>query len=101
MEEITKLKEIIVNLTIENSNIKNEIITYKNEIELLKEKLKKYSNPERSKKYYENHKDELKEKYKKYQEEYRTKIDPDKKAEYNKRAYQKKKEKELLTNLTE
>ncbi len=71
----------------ENQKLREDIILLKGELEELKEKLKKYTAPVRSKKYYENHKEEIKEKHK----EYRETIDKDKKAEYNKRYYLKKK----------
>ena len=61
----------------------------------LKEKLKKYTAPNRSKNYYENHKDEIKEKVKEYKERtnYTYIVSPEKKKEYAKTAYLKKKEK--------
>ena len=61
----------------------------------LKEKLKKYTAPSRSKSYYENHKDEIKEKVKDYKERtnYTYIVSPEKKKEYARTAYLKKKEK--------
>jgi hypothetical protein len=53
----------------------------------LKEHLKKYTAPKRSKSYYENNKDEINEKNK----EYHKKIPSEKIKEYSKRAYEKKK----------
>jgi hypothetical protein len=53
----------------------------------MKEHLKKYTAPSRSKTYYENHKEELLEKMKKY------KPSPEQIKERNKKAYLKRKEK--------
>ncbi len=61
----------------------------------LKEKLKKYTAPTRSKKYYENHKEELIKKSK----EYHNKKDPEKIKEYNKKAYEKRKANKIQNNL--
>ena len=57
------------------------------EVNILKEKLKKYTAPARHKKYYENHKQELLEKNKEY------KVPLEKKKEYARTAYLNKKEK--------
>ena len=57
------------------------------EINELKEHLKKYTAPKRSKAYYENNKDEINEKNK----EYHKTIPAEKIKEYSKRAYEKKK----------
>lgn len=57
----------------------------------LKEHLKKYTAPDRNKKFYENHKTDIIEKNKEY---YLThKPSPEKKKEYNRKWYLKKKEK--------
>ncbi len=53
----------------------------------LKEHLKRYTAPARSKSYYENHKEEILKKSK------LNKVDPEKKKEYNRVAYLKRKEK--------
>lgn len=64
------------------------------EIDDLKERLKKYTNPERRKKYYQIHKDELKEKNYNKSDWKPTK---EQKKEYNKKYYEKKKlEKKLI-----
>jgi len=62
----------------------------------LKEKLKKYTAPKRSKNYYENHKEEVIKKVKEYREKtnYHYEVSPDKKKEYAKTAYLNKKEKQ-------
>ncbi len=67
--------------------LKAENILLREEVEQLKEKLKKYTNPITSKRYYEKHKEEIQEK----QKEYRKTIDSEKKSEYNKKYYLKKK----------
>jgi hypothetical protein len=54
----------------------------------LKERLKKYTNPDRNKKYYQTHKDELKERDYKKSEYKPTK---EQKKEYNKKYYENKK----------
>ena len=61
----------------------------------LKEKLKKYTAPKRSKNYYENHKEEVIKKVKEYREKtnYHYEISSDKKKEYARTAYLNKKEK--------
>ena len=65
------------------------------EILLLKEKLKSYTAPTRSKTYYENHKEEILEKNKEYKEKtnYFANLPKEKKKEYARRAYLNKKEK--------
>ena len=62
----------------------------------LKEKLKKYTAPKRSKNYYENHKEEVIKKVKEYREKtnYHYEIPSDKKKEYARTAYLNKKEKQ-------
>ena len=64
------------------------------ELTAVKEHLKKYTAPARSKKFYENHKEEIKQKVREYKEKtnYNTNVPKEKKKEYNKIAYQKKKE---------
>lgn len=70
----------------ENIKLKLENDELKKENEELKHKLKKYSNPERNKKYYHTHKEELKKRnYKK------TPITSEQKKIYNKRYYERKK----------
>jgi hypothetical protein len=83
-------------LSIENNQLKDEIKT-------LKEHLKKYTAPKRSKTYYENHKNEIIQKVKEYQANKNQDTDvikqpiiSEKKREYNKRAYEKRK----LKNIT-
>ncbi len=68
-----------------------EINELKEQMKLLNEHLKKYTAPERSKKYYENNKEEIIEKNKKYHES----LSSEKIKEYSKRAYEKKKQKLL------
>ena len=66
-----------------------------NENKELKEKLKKYTAPKRSKTFYENHKEDVLLKNKEYKEKtnYYANLSPEKKKEYAKRAYLNKKEK--------
>jgi len=60
----------------------------------LKEHLKKYTAPQRNKKFYENHKDLDITKFKEFKEKNKDKkIIPEKIKEYNKRAYLKRKQK--------
>jgi len=61
----------------------------------LKEKLKNYTAPKRSKTFYENHKEDVLQKNKEYKEKtnYYANLSPEKKKEYAKRAYLNKKEK--------
>ena len=78
-----------------NEELIMENLLLKEEIDLLKEKLKNYTAPKRSKKFYETHKEEIKQKVREYKEKtnYNSNIPKEKKQEYNKRAYLKKKEK--------
>jgi hypothetical protein len=95
MNEIN-YKELYDNLLLEFNKIKEENIQLSNH-------LKKYTAPERSKKYYENHKEECKLKVKEYKEktEYSKKPPPEKIKEYSKRAYEKKKLKILESKNSE
>lgn len=58
-------------------------------------RLKKYTAPERKKKFYENHKEEIKQKVKDYKIKtgYKPQVSEEKQREYNRRAYLKRKEK--------
>jgi hypothetical protein len=78
-----------------NEELLKENQLLKEEIEILKAKLKNYTAPKRSKKFYENHKEEIKQKVKEYKEKtnYKSIISKEKKKEYNKIAYLKRKEK--------
>ena len=75
-------------------NTDEKIKLLEEENEILKEKLKNYTAPKRSKNFYENHKEEIKQKVRDYKEKtnYNANIPKEKKKEYNKIAYQKKKE---------
>jgi hypothetical protein len=75
----------------------NKIKELEKENNELKERLKNYTAPKRSKKYYENHKDVILAKVKEYKAKtnYDANLSKDKKKEYNKNAYQKRKEKML------
>jgi hypothetical protein len=76
-------------------NNEDKIKLLEEENEILKEKLKKYTAPTRSKKFYENHKEEIQQKNKEYKEKtnYYTNLSPEKKKEYARTAYLNKKEK--------
>jgi hypothetical protein len=76
------------------------------EVETLKNKLKSYTAPSRSKTYYEKHKEEIKQKVKDYKEKtnYVYEVPPEKKKEYARTAYLNKKakikkEQEAIENL--
>jgi hypothetical protein len=64
----------------------NEIKALKQRIHELEEHLKKYTAPNRSKKYYQEHKDDVIAKIK------ANKPSPEKQREYSKRYYEKKKQ---------
>jgi hypothetical protein len=70
-------------------NNEDKIKLLEEENEILKEKLKKYTAPTRSKKFYENHKEEIQQKNKEYKEKtnYYTNLSPEKKKEYARTAY--------------
>ena len=89
----------IEDLTHEILFLKEENKRIMTELENTKEHLKKYTSPDRCKKFYEKHKDEIKTKVKEYKEKtnYDKNIPNDKKSEYNKRAYQKKKDKNTIS----
>lgn len=76
-------------------NTEEYIKKLEEENEALKNKLKSYTAPLRSKIYYENHKEDIKKKVKEYKEKtnYVYEVSPEKKKEYARRAYLNKKEK--------
>lgn len=85
--------------------LKKRVAELEIELELTKQHLKKYTAPNRSKKYYEDNKDIILEKNKLYKEKtkYSENIPDEKRKEYNKRAYEKRKEKlkqENINNIT-
>jgi hypothetical protein len=67
-------------------NLEEENKQLKLELEQIKEHLKKYTSPERNKKFYKEHKEELLQKMKD------NPIPSEKRKEYNKKYYLKKKE---------
>ena len=77
------------------SELLNKLKKLEEENEALKNKLKSYTAPSRSKTYYENHKEDIKQKVKEYKEKtnYIYEVTPEKKKEYARRAYLNKKEK--------
>jgi cell division septum initiation protein DivIVA len=72
--------------------LKKENEEYKNKIKVLEDKLKKYTNTDRHKRYYEKNKEKIKQNAKKYMERMRTE-NPDKLKEWRRNAYLKRKEK--------
>ena len=72
-----------MNLEEENQILKNENAELKKELEQIKEHLKKYTSPERNKKYYNEHKKEIIAKQKP--------IPSEKRKEYNRNSYLKRK----------
>ena len=78
-----------------NEELIKENLALKDEIQLLKEHLKKYTAPLSKKNYYENNKEEIKAKVKEYKEKtnYYSNLTIEKKKEYAKRAYLNKKAK--------
>ena len=78
-----------------HSELLNKLKKLEEENEALKNKLKSYTAPSRSKTYYENHKEDIKQKVKEYKEKtnYVYEVSPEKKKEYARRAYLNKKEK--------
>jgi len=81
-----------MNILEENNILKEKILLLENENIELKENLKKYTSPNRNKKYYENHKDEIKQKIKEYNIQNNIVVSSEKRKEYNKKAYLKRKE---------
>lgn len=73
-------------LLLKIKSLEHENLSLKNELIETKEHLKKYTSPERNKKYYEIHKDELLQKMKE------NPIPANKRKEYNRKYYLKKKE---------
>ena len=80
----------------ENELLKQKISLLEDEIDKLKEHLKKYTAPSRSKTYYENHKEEVIQKVKNYKEitQYKYIPTPEQKKKWARTAYIKKKEKQ-------
>ncbi len=85
------MEQNLEHITIELEKVKNELEEMKIENKILKERLKKYTRPERCVEYYESHKEELLRKGREYKEKNKEHIQKQK-AEYNKKYYQKKKE---------
>jgi len=82
-------------LLTEHNQLQIEYDELKKINEDLEARLKKYTAPERNKKYYQNHKVEIKEKVKEYikKTNYKPVVTKEKRKEYSRRAYLKKKEK--------
>ncbi|QKF94183.1 hypothetical protein QKU48_gp0725 [Fadolivirus algeromassiliense] len=90
MEHYNELLEMYNKLKKDYDNLLKE----KEDLEL---QLKKYTSPERKKKYYENHKEEIKQKVKEYNIKtgYKSQVSEEKRKEYNRRAYLKRKNKTI------
>ena len=80
MEHIHGITKYIEELEKEKKELSGEIV-------ILKNKLQKYTNPSRNKKFQEKNKEKISKKKK----EYYKKLSKEKKREYAKRAYEKKK----------
>jgi hypothetical protein len=78
---------------------KNEIKLLTETIDSLRKQLEKYTNNQRHKRYYEQNKEKVKENAKQYLN--RLKMEnPDKLKEYRHRAYLKRKEKNIMTDVS-
>jgi hypothetical protein len=77
------------------NQLEEENAKLKEELQSVKEHLKKYTAPASSKVYYEKHKEIIKQRVKECREKtnYISTISPEKKKEYNKQAYLRRKEK--------
>lgn len=76
-------------------------IKYENvvkENEELKEHLKKYTSPDKNKRYYQKHKETIKKTIREHQKVigYKSQATPEKRKEYNQKAYEKRKEKQKM-----
>lgn len=82
-------------MEVEITELKKENSMLREELEKIKERLKRYTAPERHKMYYENNKEELRQKAKEYKEKtnYYDNLSADKKKQYARTAYLNKKEK--------
>ncbi len=85
--ELENTKKLVDSNNINFKELYDKILIENNE---LKEKLKKYTAPKRSKLYYEKNKDKILEKIK------ANKPSPEKIKEYNKKSYQNRKQKKIL-----
>jgi hypothetical protein len=79
----------------EIQQLKARIVELETELDSVKEQLKKFTAPSRSKLYYENHKEEIKKRNQEYREKSGYKPSPEAVKERNKKAYLKRKEKLL------
>ncbi len=87
MNELNNYENLYNNLLIEYNKLKEQydnIIIKNNQLE---EHLKKYTSPERCKKYYENNKEIINQRSK----DYHKNLSSEKKKEYSKKAYENKK----------
>ena len=75
------------------NQLEEENATLKEELQAVKEHLKKYTAPASRKVYYEKNKEKEKQRAKEYKEKTNYKSTPEQKKEYNKQAYLRRKEK--------
>ena len=79
--------------------LEEENARLKEELQITKEHLKKYTAPASRKVYYENNKEAIKERNRKYKETTNYKSTPEQRKEYNKQAYLRRKEKQNAENI--
>jgi hypothetical protein len=79
--------------------LEEENARLKEELQITKENLKKYTAPASRKVYYENNKEAIKERNRKYKETTNYKSTPEQRKEYNKQAYLRRKEKQNAENI--
>jgi hypothetical protein len=77
----------------ENQLLKDRIVELETELASVKEQLKKYTAPARSKTYYENHKEEIKKRKQEQKERIGLDVSAEIIRERNRKAYLKRKEK--------
>ncbi len=77
----------------ENQILKDKIVELETELASVKEQLKKYTAPARSKTYYENHKEEIKKRKQELKERIGLDVSAEIIRERNRKAYLKRKEK--------
>jgi hypothetical protein len=82
----------------QNKLLSERIASLEDELKETKEKLKKYTAPERNRGFYKLHKEEMLSKNKDY---YREKVTPEKRKEYARTAYLNQKEKKKLLAASE
>ena len=79
--------------------LEEENARLKEELQITKEHLKKYTAPASRKVYYENNKEAIKERVKKCREKTTYKSTPEQRKEYNRISYLRRKEKQNAENI--